>query len=407
LKKRVLFVDDEPYVLNGLKRMLHGMRHEWDMDFVDSGQEALARLSSSPFDVLVTDIRMPGMDGTELLTEVMRRHPHVVRIVLSGQSDEEIGLKTVGPAHQFLSKPCDAETIKATVARATALRGRLSSDELKTLISGLTSLPSLPALYQQILRALQSAETSVTDVGELIAQDVGMTAKILQIVNSSFFGLPRHVSSPVEAAVLLGVGTLHSLVLSVGIFSQCAAGGRDKCSLDFLRNHSLTVGGHARRIAAAENRDREFCDDCFLAGLLHDVGRLILLANFPEAYPEIAAWAEDQDRPLVILEQEAFGGNHAEVGAYLLSLWGFADSVVEAAAYHHAPNKCVTRDFVPLTAVHAADAFGYLGDEHAVEGIDLEYLTSIGLLHRAEAWRELSAAGNTEEQFDAGKDLVC
>jgi putative nucleotidyltransferase with HDIG domain len=407
LKKRVLFVDDEPYVLNGLRRMLHGMRQEWDMEFVSSGQEALARLSSSPFDVLVTDIRMPGMDGTELLIEVMRLYPEIVRIVLSGQSDEETMLKTVGPAHQFLSKPCDAEILKSTVVRATALRGLLSSERLKTLVSGLASLPSLPALYEQILRALQSSKISVTEVGELIAQDVGMTAKILQLVNSSFFGLPRHVSSPVEAAVLLGSGTLHALVLSVGIFSQYARGGQDNSSLDSLRNHSLAVSRYARRIAEAEKQDNAFCDDCFLAGLLHDVGKLVLFGTFPEAYPEIAHWACLQDQPLVALEQEAFGGTHAEVGAYLLALWGFADSIVEATAYHHFPSNYGAQAFGLLTAVHVSDAFASVEEYHGAEGIDLEYLSSIGFLHRLDAWRDLSADGPKEEQPDARKSLVC
>jgi len=387
--------------------MLHGMRHEWEMEFVESGQEALARLSSAPFDVLVTDIRMPGMDGAELLTETMARYPKVVRIVLSGQSDQETTLRTVGPAHQFLTKPCDAETLKATVARATDLRGRLSSDELKTLTSGLSSLPSLPALYQKILQALRSSETSVTDVGELIAQDPRMAAKILQIVNSSFFGLARHVSSPVEAAVLLGVGALNALVLSVGIFGEFAASGRGKGLLECLGNHSLTVSAGARRIAKAEGRGVKFCDECLLAGLLHDVGRLVFLANFPEAYPEIAAWAESQERPLVTLEQEAFGGTHAEVGAYLLGLWGFADSVVEATAYHHAPSRSVTRAFAPLTAVHVSDAFGSLDAVSDAEGIDLEYLSSIEVLDRLEAWRALAATDHSEEKLDAGKNPVC
>lgn len=407
MKKRVLFVDDEPHVLHGLRRMLHSMSREWDMKFVGSAEEALAQLASSCFDVLVTDIRMPGMDGAQLLSEVMKRHPQVVRIVLSGQADEEATLRTVGPAHQFLSKPCDAETIKSTVARAIALRGHLSSSGLKSLISGLESLPSLPTLYQQILSALQSPKTSVTDVGKLIAQDVGMTAKVLQLVNSSFFGLPRHISSPVEAAVLLGIGTLKALVLSVGIFSQCNPSGEGSSLLDSLQNHSLAVSRCARRIAEAEKRDDAFCDDCYLAGLLHDVGKLVFLRSFPAAYLEIAKWAEAHDQPSGNLEQEAFGGTHGEVGAYLLGLWGFADHVVEAVAYHHSPSRCVARAFNPLTVVHASDAFAQTRGSSPLEMIDSEYLDSIGFLHRINAWWELSLPGEIKEQFSACESPVC
>ena len=144
-EKRILFVDDEPNVLSGLRRMLRSMRREWFMAFAHSGLEALAMLDDTPFDIVVTDMRMPGMDGAALLKQVMHRHPKTVRIVLSGQADREEILRAVGPIHQYLSKPCDAETIKATLTRACALDGLLPDDHLKELISKMETLPSLPS----------------------------------------------------------------------------------------------------------------------------------------------------------------------------------------------------------------------------------------------------------------------
>jgi DNA-binding NtrC family response regulator len=155
VKRRILFVDDEPNVLSGLRRMLRSMREEWDFEFAGSGREALEVMQRTAVEVIVTDMRMPGMDGSQLLDEVLQRHPQVVRIVLSGQSDTETVLRSVRPTHQFLSKPCDAETLKATVARACALRDLMAEPSLKDLVSRISTLPSMPSLYLEVVKELR------------------------------------------------------------------------------------------------------------------------------------------------------------------------------------------------------------------------------------------------------------
>ena len=277
MKMRVLFVDDQTNVLAGLRRMLRGLREEWQMEFADSGEEALALMAESPFDVVVSDMRMPGMDGVQFLTETMTRYPGTVRIILSGQADQASVLRAVTPAHQYLSKPCDAETLKATVARACALRDTLSQESLIRLVSQVTTLPSLPHVYTKLLEELQSEDASVQGVAELIAQDVGMTAKLMQMVNSSFFGIPRRVESPAQAAAMLGLNVLKSLVLSAGIFSQFDMNGLRGYSVDALMEHSLAVSHLAQQIAQSHSDNKELAEDAQLAGLLHDVGQLLLV----------------------------------------------------------------------------------------------------------------------------------
>ncbi|MFQ5753214.1 MAG: response regulator, partial [bacterium] len=220
MKKRILFVDDEVNVLQGLQRMLRSMRNEWQMEFALCGQKALEIMSQTPFDMIVSDMRMPGMDGAELLNEVMQRYPDIVRIILSGQASKEEIIKSIGPTHQYLPKPCDAEKLKATIARAFAQHDLLKDRKLKELVSRMKSLPSLPSLYLELQKELQSLEVTMAKVGEIISKDVGMTAKILQLINSAYFGLPVHVSSAVHAAKLLGPEIIKSLVLSVQIFSM-------------------------------------------------------------------------------------------------------------------------------------------------------------------------------------------
>ena len=220
MKKRILFVDDEPKILEGLQRTLRSMRQEWEMQFAGSGQEALECLSKEPFDVVVSDMRMPGMDGAQLLKEVMRLYPQIARIILSGHSDQEIVLKSVRIAHQYLAKPCEAETLKSVVTRTCALRELLADDAVRRMVSNMDSIPSLPSLYAEIMEEIQSPNASIQRVGKIISKDMGMTTKILQLVNSAFFGLRRHVSSPSQAVSLLGLDTIRALVLSVHIFTH-------------------------------------------------------------------------------------------------------------------------------------------------------------------------------------------
>ena len=222
-KKRILFVDDEPLILQALQRMLRSMRDEWEMEFAEGGGQALERMAQIHFDVVVSDMRMPGMNGADLLAEVMKRHPHTVRIILSGHADKELILKCIGSTHQYLAKPCDAEALKATVRRASAVETRLKDETLRKLVGSMDRLPSIPTLYTEILDALRDPEVSLEAIGEIVGKDPAMTAKILKLVNSAFFGLRRQIASSTQAANFLGLDTIRSLVLSINAFSQFEA----------------------------------------------------------------------------------------------------------------------------------------------------------------------------------------
>jgi HD-like signal output (HDOD) protein len=393
MKKRVLFVDDEPNVLSGLQRMLRVCRNHWDMEFAPSGSAALATLASSTVDVVVTDMRMPEMDGAQLLDEVRQRHPEIVRIILSGQSDQESILRSLGPAHQFLSKPCSPELLQSTITRACALRDRLQNADLKQLISQAQTLPSLPSVYSKLVDELNTPEPQMNRVAQLISQDVGMTCKLLQLVNSSFFGVPRHVESPAHAAKLLGVNLIRTLVFSAGIFSQFPESNVALLSLTALIEHSLMVSAAARRIAELQQPDsHELGHHALLAGLVHDVGQLVLAKSFRSVYAQELQYAVSHEQPLVRVELRRFGVGHADIGAYLLGLWGIPDVIVEAVAFHHDPQQCPNLQFSPLTAVHVANAL--VNERHPERGciydqvIDEDYLRQLGLLDRLPAWRE-------------------
>ncbi|MEO1496233.1 MAG: response regulator [Planctomycetota bacterium] len=383
----ILFVDDEPNVLAGLRRMLRGHRREWDMTFCESGAEALEQLSAARYDVVVSDMRMPGIDGAELLTRVRDAQPETVRIVLSGHSDQELTLRAIGPAHQYLTKPCDPEQLERTIDTALGLQQRLHADGVRELVAALDTLPSLPTTYAQLIEEITSPNACVAEAGRIIGGDLGMSAKVLQLVNSSFFGLPVRVSDVPHAVALLGLGVMKPLVLSTGVFRQFEGKDLGGVSLHKLVNHSLTVGVLARDIVAQEQAsghasiDREAIEDALVAGLMHDVGRLVIAQARPRDYAAVVKHTADAPADLPGVEREVFGASHAEVGGYLLELWGLPSRIVEAVAGHHQPSRTAADEFGPLAAVHA----GEVATAHEAEW-DTDFLTRIGVGERTAAW---------------------
>lgn len=397
---KILFVDDEVQVLKGLRRMLATMEDEWDTEFATSGTEALHTLSEDAFDVLVTDMRMPGMDGAELLKCVSKDHPEVVRIILSGQASRESVFRAVSPMHQYLSKPCDAETLRSTVSRACALRDALQSDSLQQLVSQITTLPSLPSLYQDVVDEVQSPDGSIKRVGEIVSQDPGMTVKILQIANSSLFGLRASVFSPVQAVSLLGMEAIQSLVLSIGVFQQFNGKTLPGVSIESLFERCVAVGGCARLIAKAEKCDESVVDCAFTAGMLQDIGRLVLAMGMPEQYTVVLKQVDTQ-RPLSNVEFDILGATHAFVGAYLLELWGMPQPMAETVAFHESPEDSHDVSFTALTALVAANRLSTIGtasSSTAEEESFHRYIDKIGMSHRLPVWREICLSTQEQDQ---------
>ena len=395
MRKKILFVDDELNVLQGLRRMLRVWRDEWEMEFTNSGEEALFILSQTDFDVIVTDIRMPGLSGDVLLERVRKQHPQMVRIVLSGQSDMATIIRSIGLAHQCLSKPCDPELLKSTILRASALREILSNDSLKQLVNQMTTLPSMPALYIEMVNELRQPDVSFNRLGKIIAQDAGMSAKILQLVNSAYFGIRRNITDPVQAVVYLGIDTLEALVFSVSVFQKFRSVAFPGFSIDDLWHHSVEISTYTKTITTIEDADKKLMNEALMAGVLHDAGKLVFAANLPKHYSEAIKLARNKALPLHEVEQDMFSATHAQVGAYLLGLWGHPDPIVEALAFHHNPNNCLGNKFSPLTAVYTANILAHekesVNPEDSPYKIDLDYLSQFGLVDHLDLWRKKCA----------------
>jgi HD-like signal output (HDOD) protein len=351
-------------------------------------------MAQSPFDIVVADMRMPVMNGAELLYEVMQRYPLTARIVLSGHSDNELIFKAMGATHQYLAKPCDSVALQAVLRRTIGSLEILHNPELKTLIGQMTALPSLPILYNEIMAKLPQPNIQPHDITGIISKDIGMTAKILQLVNSAFFGMPYRITDLNAAVSFLGLNVVTSLFLSVDIFSEFKEMKIKGFSMDNLWKHSLDTATLANKISNLENKNNTIANDAFVAGILHDSGRIILAANFPEQYSKAIALARQEHCEISVAEKMVFKHTHSEVGGYMMNLWGLPLQIVEAISYHHNPSLIAGQTFCALTAVHVAnsleDSAFDIGENIAPSPLDCNYLKSINLVDRLPAWRNLA-----------------
>jgi HD-like signal output (HDOD) protein/CheY-like chemotaxis protein len=330
-RRRVLFVDDEPHLLAGLRRMLRAKRDVWEMDFAEGGESALAKMAEEPFDVVVSDMRMPGMDGGQLLALVRQRYPRTARIILSGHADRAAIISAVGPTQQYLAKPCEVEVLVEVLERVLSVRDLIVEDRLADLLGGVESLPKPPQVYEEMLAISTNPDCSLADVVTVIERDMATSAEVLRLVNSAFFGLPSKVTTIDRAVSLLGLETIQALAVAGAVF---AAGGPPPPGVDVerLSERGLLVGQLCRRIAGAECWNRQAVGDAFFAGMLYEVGLPVLAGAQPAGWNSVTALAADDLDGERDAEIEQFGCSVTQASAYLLGLWGFNEPVVEAIA---------------------------------------------------------------------------
>lgn len=389
----VLFVDDEPDVLEGLENRLRPWRNEWNLMFAGSGDEALQEMHKRHVDVVVSDMRMPGMDGAALLRTVRERQPETVRIILSGQADREGVLRSLPVAHQFLSKPCDARRLHAIINRCRLLHDELFSDAVKQAISSVSALPALPRLYWELADELDRPSATIRRAAAIIEQDVAMTARLLQVVNSAFFAFARPICSVREAVTMLGLEPVRALVLTSELFRGmaplCGGTGID---LERLHTHAMRVAA----IAEALPDEPETRTIAMAAGMLHDIGLMVM--SLPPRARESAALDGARVSAPSQAEASAFGCSHALVGGHLLALWGLPQPLIEAVAYHHRPSLLDDVRMSAAGAVHVADWLAHELSGHHPDGdgealLDTEYLSRVDRLHCLPGWLERHRAG--------------
>jgi HD-like signal output (HDOD) protein len=318
-----LFVDDEPRVLQGLKLGFWSYRSELTTEYCTGGAEALELLAAEPFDAVVSDMRMPKMDGEALLRRVQIVHPDVVRVVLSGQTDRKVAARMVHVAHQFLSKPCDVSVIRQRLGESLKLRPYFPQTGVRALVSGIGQLPVSPEVKLALLTALDGAPLALEPIAALVLLDSALCAKVLQMANSAFFGPSRQVSALGDAVRALGAEGLRVLLASAETAVD-HVGSSEQRELE-ARAHAIAAVAH--RVALDVDVDPAHA---FAAGLLSTLGARVFCTYLGPAHAEVREQARELCVGIQDLELGRFGVTHARVGAYLASLWGLDPALVAA-----------------------------------------------------------------------------
>jgi putative nucleotidyltransferase with HDIG domain len=378
--KRILFVDDEPPVLEGLRTRLHKLHTKWSMTFVDSGATAIERMQERPYDVIVSDMRMPGMDGAKLLEIVSGRWPETIRIVLSGYAELQQTVRLVPFAHQYLSKPCQPQQLENVIDRCLLLHDLLNRPGLRSLVGRIRALPTLPRIYTALQGIVKDENVTLADVAKLVSADTALAARVLQIVNSAFFRLARRISNVEQAVSYLGFQAIRNLAMSVEIFSRWSGKAPAALDLEKLQQHAHAVAAAANCLATKT----PISDDTLLAGLLHDIGYWVLTQECPDDLSRARQLAIAERIPLHVAENQVIGASHAEIGAYLLGIWGLPYAVVEAVAHHHQPERVIQTEFDVLAALvigHSLaatdDASAFGADVPPDPKVDSRYLLGV------------------------------
>lgn len=406
---RVLFVDDEEVVLERLRTNLRQQRSRWVMRVASSGDAALRVLAREPIDVVVSDMRMPGMDGAELFERIIKGWPEVIRIVLSGEASEEQKCRSVRSAHQWLSKPCDRDRLIRAVERAVTTRDLLESGRVRKMVGSASSLPAVPQTYNALIRRLSLDEASAEEIAVIVAEDASIAARMLQMANSAFFCLPREVGDIHEAVMMLGFETIRKIVFVAEVVEALSpATGLEGFSLERFHENALLVS----RLAPRFVDDPDQRPQAATAGLVHELGQLLLARDHAESFQQALSACATEGLSLDEAEQREFGVTHAEVGAALLGIWGLPTDIVQAVAHYKAPGRVDSAGVDPLIAVHIAQAL--VSQERSIRsqsepdlppdhGLDMALITRLGLSSSIEVWRGVvrRELGSSEDAADA------
>jgi HD-like signal output (HDOD) protein/ActR/RegA family two-component response regulator len=378
--KDIVFVDDERELLDGLRARLYKHRHDWNMKFLLSGDEAIATFEQHNVDLIVSDVRMPGMDGGQLLSVVKQRWPNAVRIIVSGYSDPVQAVRLTSLAHQYVAKPCDSQQLENIIERCFNLQDLLSEEPLRKVVGRIGKLPAMPKTYGRLQAALSQPSVTAAEIGDIVNADAAIASKVLQITNSAFFRLRKPMVRIKDAVTYLGFATIRNLVLSAEIFSQWKSPpGLLGVNPEQLQNHAQYAAAACKSLAGG----RASADDAWLTGLLHDLGYWILIQECPNELAQALELSRTQHLPLFECEHRTIGATHAQIGAYLLGLWGLPYAIVEAVALHHTPAAVTPHGYDLLSALAVSHALLEPQSAHALllddvePGVDETYLARV------------------------------
>jgi putative nucleotidyltransferase with HDIG domain len=390
--KSILLAVEDPQALADIPQALGD---GWEATSVSSEADALAQLEQRSFDALLVDFNLGSPDASQLLSQALEKRPETIRFLFAHETDLALVAAYVSGPHEILPKPVELASLRGRIERGVAPDDSNCKPGGGDPDTGATASPAVPAVYSEVLKALDLPGVTKSQVGEIIAGDAALTSEILGLTNSAYLGLPSDITNPVEAVESLGLDTVKALVMALRFLAEHSQLNRCYLSLEKLWQHSTNVARLARDLMLFETKDRVLAAEALVAGLLHDLGKVVLASNFDDMYGRVHSLARKQPVALWDIEKEMFGASHGEIGACLVGMWNMPSSVVEAAAFHHEPPLGEHQHLTPLVAVHVANVLEHQirpSDEFRVApAISTAFLNEIGLLQRLPVWHAVLA----------------
>jgi len=392
-KFSILFVDDDQNIITGLSRVMHRFRQQWDLYYALSGPQALDLLRAEHINLVVTDMRMPEMSGLELLRIIAHDYPAVIRFILSGHADEKMILDAVNYAHQYMAKPFEVNELIRKVERIQHLSAPMQNPALIEFITSKEALPSLPEVYAEINQEINSDDPDPGKMGAIIERDASLTANVLKLVNSSFFGLRTKIKDAHQACAYLGMDIIRTLVLSEKIFCpNKSLSSEQLVRLKHFKVHSLQVSSLTQKLARYFQLDQTSCAMAISGGVLHNIGQLVLL-TYGDSLDQIMQSQQEAYLPLLDAEIKVLGTTHSDIGAYLLGIWGLLPAMTDLIALHHQPSLSEDREVTVLTCLHLANTYvHFIQDDYPgpkAPLFDLAYLDRLSITDQLEDLKEL------------------
>ena len=358
MNKSILFVDDERQILSSLKRTFAGSG--FDICLAESGEEALSIIENRAIDLVITDVRMPGMNGYQLLKEIKANYPSIIRVVLSGYNDEDlvVQIQRNSLAKRYLLKPWKNQELIRTVEQIFSVEEALKKRNLLELVNKIEFIP-LPGNTCVQLNALAEQDAGIDEIDKTIESDQSLTAKILQVANSAGYGM--RTGSVRQAIEFLGLTNVMNILLSAAAFNNDRVVSNPCLNkdIDILWKHAILTN---KILAYLYKRitGHPIPDMCSMAGLLHDIGKVVLIYNFTDKYLKAAAAIkDDKDLYYYYEKMEFIDISHQEIGAYLLNWWELPQIMVESALYHHDPLDENVTDKKLMCLLNIADIYSW------------------------------------------------
>lgn len=355
--KRILFVDDEVQILESLTGIFMNCDQDYEIFTAESGLEALNLLEKEEIDLVVSDMRMPGMDGYELLSKIKILYPGILRIILSGYSEEQLIIKALQQsiAKMYLFKTWESGQLIKMIQQLLKTEDLLKSKDLLLLINNIKELPTIKSSYQRILAMIEE-DVDIADIAEQIEKDQSIATKVLHIANSAFYAVKT--GSVHYAVTFLGLQNIRNLILSTSIFERFESKGMNMEYINKLWSHSFLTN-KILVFLYEKCLGKKIDELSSSAGLLHNVGVVFMLKSFPKNYKTVEDKAEREQLNLVELEEAEYKVTHQETGGYLLKWWELPFPIVEAALYHHNPFDERVINQLLVSAVHISQKYAW------------------------------------------------